>query len=316
MSSSALLVALITTLILGVCCFAGMRLVFPALREAPAAQAQNFAGRTVAYGLGLVWLFFALGMLTLHVFLKNTILSLCPVAQLPVVILILISMVLGFVDDVYGSSASRGFKGHIKSLLSGKLTTGGLKLFGISAAAFLVAMMMAPTTNGMVLYGVGQSSVMTMKTLLPAAGYGLLAGAGIALTSNFLNLCDLRPGRALKVYFLLAIIGLIIVGFTNDLPVALLSALIVLIPLGAIFGYDLRELGMLGDTGANPFGVLAGCLIVFGCGSHYIALAVYVFFMLLLNLASEKFSFSQLISNNKFLSKVDNLGRLDKGKKK
>lgn len=316
MSNSALFVAFITALVLGVCCYGGMRLVFPTLKNTPAAQAQNYAGRTVAYGLGIVWLFFAIGMLLVSVIFKKSLLMLCPIAQLPVIILILASMMLGFIDDVYGSSASRGFKGHLKALVKGNLTTGGLKLFGISAVAFLVAFMMSPTLNGMVLFGVGQSARWTIQTLAPAVGYGLLAGAGIALTSNFLNLCDLRPGRALKVYLLLAVVGLIVVVLTNDISLAVLSALIVFIPFGAVFPYDVREQGMLGDTGANPFGILAGCLIVFGLGSHYAILAVYVFVMLLLNLASEKVSFSHLISNNNFLSKLDNLGRLDKGKKK
>ena len=314
--SSALFVIAVVTLVFGVCCYGGMHMVFPALREAPAAQAKNYAGRTVAYGLGLVWLFFALGALILNVFLKKTILMLCPLVQLPVIVLILVSLVLGFIDDVYGSSASRGFKGHLKSLARGKLTTGGLKLFGISAACFLVAVLMTPTLNGMALYGVNTTLPWNAHTLLPALGYGVLAGAGIALTSNFLNLCDLRPGRALKVYFLLAAIGLGIFAVVNDVIVVVLMALIALIPFGAVIGYDLRELGMLGDTGANPFGIAAGCLIVFGLGTNYVALAFYVVIMLLLNLASEKVSFSQLISSNKFLSKVDNLGRLDKGKKK
>lgn len=316
MSSSAILLALFTVLILGVCCYGGVRMIFATLRQAPAAQAKNYAGRTVSYGLGFVWVFFVIAMLVLSFFFKGTILALVPLAQMPVLVLVAVACVLGLIDDVYGSSASRGFKGHLKALAKGTLTTGGLKLFGISTTALFIAALMMPSASGVTVFtGLSNMSART-ASIGPALLYGVLAGAGIALTSNFLNLCDLRPGRALKVYALLVLIGIAIMSFVFDISVVVLTAIIALVPLIAVFGLDVRELGMLGDTGANPFGALAGCLIVFGFGTNYVALAFFVVIMLGLNLLSEKVSFSRIISSNKFLSKLDNLGRLDKGNEK
>lgn len=316
MSSSVILLALFIALILGACCYGGVRMIFSTMQNAPAAQAKNYAGRTVSYGLGFVWIFFAIGMLIIHFIFNDSLLRLVPLAQMPVIVLVVVACILGLIDDVYGSSASRGFKGHLKALSRGNLTTGGLKLFGISATALCVAALMSPANTGFALFrGVSDFSI-ARSGIGSALLYGILAGAGIALTSNFLNLCDLRPGRALKVYAALVVLGLIIMMFTFRGELVVLTALIALIPFVSVFGLDVGEAGMLGDTGANPFGALAGCLIVFALGTNYLELALYVVAVLGLNLLSEKVSFSHIISSNKFLSKLDNLGRLDKGNEK
>jgi len=63
----------------------------------------------------------------------------------------------------------------------------------------------------------------------------------IGLAANFLNQLDTRPGRALKAYLLLA-----------PPTGAPLRAAVILAP------YDLREMAMLGDSGANALGALLG----------------------------------------------------------
>jgi hypothetical protein len=63
----------------------------------------------------------------------------------------------------------------------------------------------------------------------------------VGLAANFLNQLDTRPGRALKAYLLAAVpLG------------APLRAAVILAP------YDLREMSMLGDAGANALGALLG----------------------------------------------------------
>src|SRR3954447_1790291 len=46
---------------------------------------------------------------------------------------------LGFVDDVLGNGDDRGFKGHIRALASGRITTGLMKIVGGAAVAFILA---------------------------------------------------------------------------------------------------------------------------------------------------------------------------------
>src|SRR5262249_53769756 len=42
---------------------------------------------------------------------------------------------LGFVDDLLGASGDRGFRGHVRALAQGRLTTGFVKLFGGAGVA-------------------------------------------------------------------------------------------------------------------------------------------------------------------------------------
>src|SRR5207244_7686795 len=63
----------------------------------------------------------------------------------------------------------------------------------------------------------------------------------VALAANALNQLDTRPGRAVKAYLAAAI----------PLRAPLLPA-VILAP------YDLREMAMLGDSGANGLGALLG----------------------------------------------------------
>ena len=67
----------------------------------------------------------------------------------------------------------------------------------------------------------------------------------VALAANALNQLDTRPGRALKVF--LATTALVRGEAASYVPIAVLLA-----------PYDLREMTMLGDAGANALGALLG----------------------------------------------------------
>jgi len=145
----------------------------------------------------------------------------------------------------------------------------------------------------------------------------LLAAAGIALTSNFVNLTDLRPGRALKAYLVLGALGVVIGGsffaayfqFTpSGVASAAIWAILLVGPALAVWRYDLGERGMLGDAGANAIGAVAGLLIVSGLPLW--GLAIYAAVMLALNLASERVSFSKVIDSTPPLRWLDGLGRV------
>ena len=191
----------------------------------------------------------------------------------------------GLVDDLTEDTSARtkGLRGHLGALMEGKLTTGGLKVLGISGSALIA------------------SAVGTPRTARSAFGHVVdigLNGALIGGTANLINLFDLRPGRAFKA------------GAAASLPFALGGAGAAGAVLGAAAAAapgDLGEKDMLGDGGANALGALVGSQIAFGAprAVRWAALAGVVGLML----ASEKVSFSKVIAGNEWLDKVDMLGR-------
>ena len=318
-----------TLVVLGVVLLATLWVLVRALSiplfSSDKGAASNYAGRTVHYGLGVVWFLWALllavGAVATAFLTGEDVLAVVPIAALAVIV-----FALGLFDDAYGSGESRGFRGHIRSARRGELTTGGLKLVGISLAALTYAVidLWGPryatlgTATGEWLNAVGASWAIEVAPLLGA----VVAGAAIALTANLLNLTDLRPGRALKSYLGLVGVGTVIAlgSFaairlsTGACPpdsarISLIAALVVLLaPAVVSWRYDLAERAMLGDAGANVMGAVAGAFIVYQLNLG--SLVLYALVVFGLNLASEKVSFSRVIASNRALSYLDNLGRL------
>src|SRR4051794_5043870 len=193
---------------------------------------------------------------------------------------------LGFLDDALGrgadSSAPRGWRGHARALREGRLSTGAIKAIGaLALAAYVVS-------------GTGQEALNYVADV-----------ALLILTTNLFNLFDLRPGRAEKALALLAA-GLCI-GATTLQPLELLGVFVGPIAVGAYF--TLREEAMLGDTGSNLVGGVAGIwlLTTLGEGGRWIALAVVTF----LTIYGEFRSISAVISTFPPLRRLDSLGRRD-----
>jgi UDP-N-acetylmuramyl pentapeptide phosphotransferase/UDP-N-acetylglucosamine-1-phosphate transferase len=188
---------------------------------------------------------------------------------------------LGLVDDLL-AGGSRGWRGHGRALLGGDFNTGALKAFGSLALA---------------LYAVG--------LLDYDSGEYLLAVVLLVLTTNLFNLLDLRPGRAAKAF---ALLGLGLTLGTWDLRPLWALGLLALPALVAGL-YDLRERTMLGDTGANLIGGLAGLWLVLSLGrtGQLIALAV----VLALTVYGEFRSLSALIERTPLLRQIDSIGRND-----
>lgn len=289
------------------------------------ASATNYAGRTVHYGLGVVWFIWALTSIVGSL-VSAFAFGLDVSATFPAAILAAVVFTLGLFDDAYGTGESRGFRGHLRAIARGQLTTGGLKLCGVSAAAlaFVAATMQAVPYPWMrpVYEAMLRSGGDSLGSVATTVAIALLAGASIALTANLLNLTDLRPGRALKTYAALVALGVALAlgtfawaKFTTGAcptSVALLSLLGTVTwlagPAIVSWRYDLSERAMLGDAGANVMGVLAGVFIV--SQLNLIGLTLYATAVFALNLASEKVSFSRVIASNRALSYLDNLGRL------
>lgn len=189
----------------------------------------------------------------------------------------------GRYDDLRGDEQSRGFRGH---LAARRLTGGVVKML----AGGLAGLAAGALTSG-------------SSDILFVVETGVL----VALTANLLNLMDRAPGRAAKVWLLLAV-PLVVAG-SPDWSVAaaglLGASLVCLVP-------DLREAGMLGDMGANPLGAAAGLGLALSLDrpSRLVALSV----LLVLNVASERVSFSRVIDGTRFLRALDRIGRRSRAK--
>ncbi|WP_347353435.1 hypothetical protein [Intrasporangium sp.] len=193
---------------------------------------------------------------------------------------------LGLLDDLSGSRASTGLRGHLAALRRGEVTTGTVKLVGLVAAGVAVVTMADHADRGHAHAAPARRLVGTL------VGGGVVAGA-----ANLVNLLDLRPGRALKVTLAIA------APLAVTSPVAAGTA-------GATLGVitdDLAARAMLGDTGANAAGALLGLAGVERTGllGRCIALAA----LTALTLASERVSFSAVIDRQPLLRRVDRWGR-------
>ena len=187
------------------------------------------------------------------------------------------SAALGAYDDLAGVTHARGLHGHFAALRRGELTTGIVKMAGLSAAGVLAA---PPRRH------------LTAR---------LLDAALIAGTANLVNLLDLRPGRALKA---VAIAGLpVMLG--RDAGAA--GAAGAVATAAALMPGDLGERHMLGDCGANALGALVGWTLAVRSGTF--ARTAALGGVVALTLLSERVSFSAVIERNPTLAAVDAWGR-------
>lgn len=190
---------------------------------------------------------------------------------------------LGLVDDLAAHGDDRGFRGHLRALANGRLTTGGLKLLGGGLLSIVVS---------------GLTSRVGVGALLVDA-------ALIALAANLANLFDRAPGRAIKVGA--AAIAVVIVAASVAERRQLTAVALVLGAALGLLAFDLREELMLGDAGSNVLGATVGLAVVLTCG---ISVRVAVLIGLaLLNVASEWVSFTRVIDAVAPLRFLDRAGR-------
>lgn len=242
------------------------------------ATRPNYRGESIPVGMGLIFVFVYILAAFLLVYWSA--------GDLALLVLFLMGVMffatLGLLDDMLGSRESRGLKGHFGALLKGKLTTGALKALGGGAGALLISFISMP--------GRPWWEILTAALL-------------VALAANTINLVDLRPGRAIKVFYLWFLI--ILAVFQDKLPLVFIAplagGLLVCAPA------DLKARAMLGDTGANLLGAALGMVSIWTM-TFSTQLAV-VIFLLLLHLFTEKYSLTKIIERNRFLCFLDNLGR-------
>ncbi|MEV0323411.1 hypothetical protein ACIBKX_26120 [Streptomyces sp. NPDC050658] len=144
----------------------------------------------------------------------------------------------GAYDDRAGEGdPRRGFRAHLTALRGGEVTTGAVKLFGISAA------------------GLAAGALLKERPLDK-----VLAGVVVAGTAHLVNLVDVRPGRAAGAVLALGAPGLLRKGSAGVLAAASMGA------AAAVLPEDLGERAMIGDAGAHALGAALGTAIVAGNG--------------------------------------------------
>ncbi|MGW7087700.1 hypothetical protein ACWGH2_29960 [Streptomyces sp. NPDC054871] len=144
----------------------------------------------------------------------------------------------GAYDDAAGDGdPRRGFRAHLGALRGGEVTSGAVKLFGISAA------------------GLAAGALLKERPVDK-----LLAGVVIAGAAHFVNLVDVRPGRAAGAVVALGAPGLLREGAAGVLAAASVGA------AAAVLPEDIGEQAMIGDAGAHALGAALGAAVVAGNG--------------------------------------------------
>jgi len=250
----------------------------------------NYRGRALPFPLGLLTPAAALLALVPVLLIER----LAPTdvlypESLPVVLYAIGVIALGLIDDTLGrdrapaapgTPAKRGWRGHGAAVLRGEFSTGALKAVG-SLGLALLAMSYLDLSNGR----------------------WLLATGVLVLATNLFNLLDLRPGRTGKAFVLLGA-GLT-VGAGELRP---LWALGLFAGPALVAGfYDLRERAMLGDTGANLLGALAGLWLVLSLSGTGQLIALLV--LAAITVYGELRSISALVERTPGLRELDSWGR-------
>ena len=191
---------------------------------------------------------------------------------------------LGLIDDALGrgsaADTARGWRGHARAVLSGRFSTGAIKAVGaLALAAYAVS-------------GRGREGLDYFADL-----------ALLLLTTNLFNLLDLRPGRVERVFGLL-LVALCIGEGSLDL-IEMLGIFVG--PVFVMAVYTLSERAMLGDTGSNLVGALAGVALLEALDDtgRWIALAIVA----ALTVYGEFRSISAAIDRIGPLRALDQLGR-------
>lgn len=272
----------------------GVGALFPVI-ERNATPIINYRGRRIVAGLGIAWLLWGLaviGMAALWIVLDSDadawVLGLAGSVAIG-------AFIFGFIDDTYGDSSAKGFRGHLTALARGRLTTGGLKLIGIGGVAFGAALLLSFA------YEPYREDVVRI----------VLATLTIGFFANLMNLFDLRPGRASKVF--LAVFPILLAALVACEPLGIRErwALVASLPapVFAAWRFDLGERGSWGDAGANAMGAVAG--LVLAATMPTIGLAIVTVLLAALNIVSERYSFSKIIARSKLLTALDRIGRVD-----
>ena len=194
-------------------------------------------------------------------------------------LILTMALLAGILDDFYNQDKENGFYGHFSIFIKqNKVTSGCLKAVLISFAALVVSFEL--NNNNF---------------------YSLIDFLLIVLGANFINLLDLRPGRAIKSFSIVGLLTILLQQESINLLLPILVIVLLLAPL------DLKGKAMLGDTGANFLGVFLGFVWAIFLQLEYKIIVMIL--LILIHIYTEKYSLTKVIKNNKVLNYFDLLGR-------
>ena len=205
----------------------------------------------------------------------------------------------GLIDDLDagahdGDTPAKGLKGHLSALARGRVTTGAVKIAVIGSGALVAGVLLARH----------RAAAPLRRPAAPALD-AVVSAVTIASWADVHNLLDLRPGRALKAAALLTAPLLAdrrrAAAASRALAAGCLGAAAAALP------GDLMEETMLGDTGANALGALAGTALAAHPARPVRVAAAAAGTGLVL--ASERVSFTRVIARTPALAALDAVGR-------
>ncbi|TQK63425.1 hypothetical protein FB479_103290 [Brevibacillus sp. AG162] len=201
----------------------------------------------------------------------------------------------GWRDDCTSDREAKGFRGHFGVLWRERRMTSGMwKLIGGTSTAFCLSL-----------------------SLSNSLWAGIVSFGLLALSPNIVNLFDLRPGRAIKVFWCLTVLAGAFGLWTSGASAAMANWIFwlpVFVASMLMFSHDAGGKIMLGDTGSNALGFAAGFSFVIGT-PIYVQASMLVLF-LCLQVAAEFCSFSRVIEQVGWLRRLDQWGRVTEAEHK
>jgi UDP-N-acetylmuramyl pentapeptide phosphotransferase/UDP-N-acetylglucosamine-1-phosphate transferase len=240
---------------------------------------ENYRGRMLACPLGLVVVAAAVGALIPLAVAQQAAGGVFRPELGWIVVYVLGVAFLGLADDALADRA-RGWRGHAAAVMRGDFSTGALKAIG---------------SAGLALYAMARPDV--------GAARFALGAAVLVLATNAFNLLDLRPGRAVKAFVLLGV-GLTL-GSGELVPLWAVGLFVG--PVLVVGIYDVRELGLLGDTGANVVGAVAGAWLVLTLSD--VGLVIALVGLAGVTAYGEFRSISEFVERTPGLRHLDSVGR-------
>jgi UDP-N-acetylmuramyl pentapeptide phosphotransferase/UDP-N-acetylglucosamine-1-phosphate transferase len=195
--------------------------------------------------------------------------------------LVIVSLAwMGWIDDRWGDISVKGFKGHFSRFFQkGEITTGLAKAWLGLVVAVLTSWPVSASFWQLILF------VMAM-----------------VLSMHTFNLLDVRPGRAIKSFWLFSLSVLPFSSLESFCYLYLPSVISTMI----LFHFDRRRLVMLGDAGSLTLGGIFGLQLILEAPVGLVFFWTAAF--LLLTIVAEKTSISLLIKKQWWLNKLDHWG--------